>query len=224
MQVHEIAPGLWYWFAPHPDWSPDENWPEGVLCGYYEAADAVVLFDPLVPRGEEDEFWRALDRDVERLGLPVRVLLTTAWHDRDTKLVVERYDADVWAHPEAHWKNEPLEEHLRLPRPVLEDLPVGVEALLPEGNEEGQALFFIREHKTLITGDVFSGTGGRFHVFVSTDEPDPQAFFAWLPTLLELPVERVLIAHGDPIMSDGAARIREALESMTNDRSVGGAE
>ena len=52
VNVHELAPGLWYWFAPHPDWRPDENWPEGVLCGYYEAPEATVLFDPLVPRGE----------------------------------------------------------------------------------------------------------------------------------------------------------------------------
>ena len=222
MEVQKIAPGLWYWLAPHPDWTPDENWPEGVLCAYYEAEDAVVLFDPLVPRGEEDEFWRALDGDVERLGLPVRVLLTAPWHDRDTMLVVERYDADVWAHPAARWKGESLEEHLSLPRPVLTDLPAGVEALLPEGNDEAQALFFIREHGTLITGDTFSGTGGHFHVFVSPDEPNPEAFLAWLPTLLELPIERVLISHGEPVLGSGVAQIREALESVTNDRSVGG--
>jgi hypothetical protein len=215
VEVHEIAPGLWYWFAPHPAWTPDENWPEGVLCAYYEAPDAVVLFDPLVPRGEEDEFWRALDKDVERLGLPVRVLLTGPWHARDTKLVVERYGADVWAHPDALWKGPALT--------TTDELPAGVETFLPDGNGEGQAFFFIREHRTLVTGDMFSGTGGVFHVFVS-EEDDREAFLASLPALLDLPIERVLIAHGEPVLSDGVARIREALESVTNDRSVGGAE
>ena len=216
MDVHELAPGFWYWYAPHPAWEPGENWPEGVLCAYYEAPDALVLFDPLVPRGEEDEFWRALDRDVERLGRPVRVLLTASWHDRDTALVVERYDADVWAHPEARWKDESLEEHLRLPRPVLtatSDLPSGVEAFLPDPNAEAQAMFFIREHRTLVTGDIFSGTGGRFHVLLNEDEPNLEAFVASLHGLLELPIERVLIAHGEPVLNDGVARIREALES-----------
>ena len=205
MNVHELAPGLRYWFAPHPEWKPWENWPEGVLCAYHEAPDALVLFDPLVPRGEADEFWRALDGDVERLGRPVRVLLTAPWHDRDTTLVVDRYGADVWAHPEALWKGPVLT--------TTAELPSGVEPFLPEGNEEGQAGFFIREHRTLVTGDMFSGTGGRFHVFVSPDEPNPQAFLASLRELLALPIERVLIAHGEPVLSDGASRIREALES-----------
>jgi len=206
VDVHELAPGLRYWYAPHPEWRPDENWPEGVLCAYYESPDALVLIDPLVPRGEEDEFWQALDADVERLGRPVRVLLTTPWHARDTTLVVERYGAEVWAHPEALWKNDPV-------LTTTDEVPAGVEVFLPDGNEEGQAFFFIREHRTLVTGDMFSGTGGRFHVYISPEEPNPEAFLAWLPRLLELPIERVLIAHGEPVLSDGVARIREALES-----------
>ena len=202
----ELEPGMRYWYDPHPAWRPDENWPEGVLCAYYESPDALVLIDPLVPRGEEDEFWRALDADVERLGRPVHVLLTSPWHDRDTTLVVERYGAPVWAHPEALWKDAPV-------LTTTDTVPAGVEALLPDGNEEGQASFFIREHRTLVTGDMFSGTGGVFHVYVSPDEPNPEAYLAWLPRLLELPIERVLISHGEPVLSDGVARIREALES-----------
>jgi glyoxylase-like metal-dependent hydrolase (beta-lactamase superfamily II) len=202
----ELAPGMRYWYAAHPAWRPDENWPEGVLCAYYESADALVLFDPLVPRGEEDAFWRALDMDVARLDRPVRVLLTAPWHDRDTALVVERYGADVWAHPEALWKDHPV-------LTTTDELPAGVEAILPDGNEEGQACFFVREHRTLVTGDMFSGTGGVFHVFVSPDEPNPEAFVASLDHLLELPIERVLIAHGEPVLTNGVARIREALES-----------
>jgi glyoxylase-like metal-dependent hydrolase (beta-lactamase superfamily II) len=206
VDVHELAPALRYWVAPHPAWRPDDNWSEDVLCVYYEAPDALVLFDPLVPRGEEDEFWRALDRDVERLGMPVRVLLTAPWHDRDTTLVVERYGADVWAHPEALWKGPVLT--------TTQDLPAGIEAFLPEGNEEGQAFFFIGQHQTLVTGDMFSGTGGVFHVFVSPDEPNPAAFIASLHDLLELPIERVLIAQrragaeGRPRANPRGARIR----------------
>src|SRR5205823_11921034 len=29
--------------APHPEWEPTENWPEDVLCVYYESSDGIVL-------------------------------------------------------------------------------------------------------------------------------------------------------------------------------------
>ena len=186
--------------APHPEWEPDENWPEDVLCVYYAAADGTVLIDPLVTRGKEDEFWQFLDGAVERRGLPVRVLLTAPWHARDAAVVAARYDASIWAPPGARWKGPVLT--------TTAELPAGVEALLPDGDRD-QALFFIPAAGSLVTGDVFSGTGDRFHVFVDDEVTEP--FLAWLPRLAALPVESVLIAHGEPVLADGAARIREAV-------------
>ena len=89
MNLTELAPGFAYWMAPHPEWEPDENWPEDVLCVYFEASDGTVVIDPLVPRGRGDEFWRFLDGAVERRGLPVRVLLTAPWHARDAAVVAD---------------------------------------------------------------------------------------------------------------------------------------
>jgi len=200
LNLTELAPGFAYWMAPHPEWEPDENWPEDVLCVYFEAADATVLIDPLVPRGREDEFWRFLDGAVERRRLPVRVLLTAPWHARDAAVVAARYDASIWAPPAALWKGPALT--------TTADLPAGVEAFLPDG-DENQALLFIPAAGSLVTGDVFSGTGGRFHVFLDDEVSEP--FLAWLPLLAALPVECVLIAHGDPVLADGAALIRDAV-------------
>jgi hypothetical protein len=98
MDVQEIAKGLWRWTARHPnaanwpDWGPPV--PPDVGCAYYEAPDAVVLFDPLLPAGEEEEFLAYLDRDIDRLGLPVSILLTAAWHGRSALSLRERYGAD----------------------------------------------------------------------------------------------------------------------------------
>jgi hypothetical protein len=50
------------------------------------------------------------------------------------------------------------------------------------------------------------------HVFV--DEADP---WRLLPALADLPIERVIIPHGDPVLSDGAARIREAVAEARRD-------
>jgi hypothetical protein len=178
---------LSWWFAPHPEWEPTENWPEEVLCARLETEDEVVLIDPLEPAEPTR-------------GKRVRVLLTAPWHDRGTAEVVDRYGASVWAPPDARWQGPPLT--------TTSELPDGVEALLPPG-EPNQALFFLPEHRTLVTGDVFSGTGGRFHVFV--DEADPEVLLPWLDGLAELAIDRVLIAHGEPVLANGAERIRAAV-------------
>jgi hypothetical protein len=72
LNVERLAPGLWLWTAPDPA-APGAE----LASVYYEAPDAVVLVDPRIPgAAEEERFWSALDRDVERLGLPVAVLFT----------------------------------------------------------------------------------------------------------------------------------------------------
>ena len=183
---------LTWWYAPHPEWEPGENWPEEVLCVRLETAAGTVLIDPLDPP--------------EDVTPPVRVLLTAPWHVRDAALVVERHGATVWAPPRARWHGPSLA--------TTDELPEGIEALLPAG-DDNQALFFLREQRTLVTGDVFSGTGGRFHVFVDPDDVEVAPFLGWLPTLLDLPVERVLIAHGEPVLEDGSARLREAIRAAS---------
>jgi glyoxylase-like metal-dependent hydrolase (beta-lactamase superfamily II) len=119
------------------------------------------------------------------------VLLTAPWHARATDEFVARYGATVWPG-------------------TTDELPAGVEAFAPDGDPV-EVLFFIREHHTLVTGDVFSGTGGRFHVFFADEVEDRAAYLRSLARLADLPIERVVVAHGEPILEDGAARIAEAV-------------
>jgi glyoxylase-like metal-dependent hydrolase (beta-lactamase superfamily II) len=182
---------LSWWFSPHPDWGPTEDWPEEVPVVRYETDDEVVLIDPFLPP----------DGEFDPHGKPVSVLLTQGAHYRGTADFVERYDASVWTPPRAVWR--------KIPNPATTDeLPRGVEAIELDG-EPQQVVFFIREHATLVTGDVLSGTGGVFHVFV--DEADRERLLPSLEALADLPIERVIIPHGDAVMTDGAARIRAAV-------------
>jgi len=182
---------LSWWFAPHPAWAPGEDWDEEVPVVRYETDDEVALIDPFLPR--DDSF--------DPHGKRVQVLLTQPAHYRGTADFVERYGASVWVPPRAEWR--------RRPNPATTDeLPRGVEAIELDG-EQQQVVFFIPEHATLISGDVLSGTGGRLHVFV--DEADAARLLPALDTLGELAIERVIIPHGDPILSEGAARIRAAV-------------
>jgi hypothetical protein len=185
MRNHRWVSELSWWFAPHPEWEPGENWPQEVLCVRLETDEGTVLIDPLDAPHD--------------LRPPVRVLLTAPWHARGT---VDVAASSVWARPGARWRAaDPT---------TTDELPAGVEALLPPG-DRNQALFLIREHRTLVTGDVFSGTGGRFHVFLDDEGIDRALLLPWLEALGDLPIDRVLIAHGDPVLADGAARIRAAV-------------
>ena len=157
----------------------------------YETDDEVVLIDPFLPP----------DGEFDSHGKPVRVLLTQGAHYRGTADFIERYGASVWAPPHARWR--------KIPNPSTTDkLPGGVEAIELDG-EPQQVVFFIREHSTLVTGDVLSGVGGKLHVFV--DEADPKRLLPALEAIAELPIERVIIPHGDLVLSDGAVRIRAAV-------------
>jgi glyoxylase-like metal-dependent hydrolase (beta-lactamase superfamily II) len=182
---------LSWWPAPHPDWEPGEDWPEEVPVVRYETKADVVLIDPFLPP----------DGSFDPHGKPVRVLLTQPAHYRGTLDFVERYGASVWVPPSAAWRKRPNPG-------TADDLPHGVEAIELDG-EPQQVVFFIRDHATLVTGDVLSGTGGVLHVFV--DEADPERLLPSLDALANLQIEQVIIPHGDPILSDGAARIRAAV-------------
>lgn len=174
----DLAPGLSYWLAPHPDWEEGDNWPREVPSFRLESADGVVLIDPLLPPGGDTMF----DDDP-----PAHVLLTAPWHARDAERIVERYGASS-------------------------DLPRGVEALHPDGDPE-ETLFYLREQRALITGDAFSGTDGHFRVFLGDQEREP--FVKWLPRLLELPIEQVLVAHGPFVLENGVLALREAIGEAT---------
>ena len=180
-----------WWFAPHPDWQPGENWPREVPVVRYETDDEVVVIDPLLPPGG----------GFDPQGKPVRVLLTQPAHYRGTADFVERYGATVWVSPRAQWRKRPSPG-------TTTDLPAGIEAIELAG-EPQQVLFFFRALRTLVASDVLSGTGGHLHVFV--DEADPAELLPALERIAELPIERVIIPHGELILHDGAAHIRAAV-------------
>jgi hypothetical protein len=189
VKVDELAPGLWRWTAPHPDWQEGDDWEREVGCVYYEAPDATVLIDPLVPPvADSDRFFEALDRDVERRGLPLAIVLTCEWHGRSAQELAERYGATGEA-------RQGLEAHE-----------------LPEIEER---IWWIPAHATLVPGDVLLGDG-RGGVRVCPDSwlgerSSHDSIRAALRPLLDLPVERVLVSHGEPVLANGRAALEQAL-------------
>jgi glyoxylase-like metal-dependent hydrolase (beta-lactamase superfamily II) len=185
----ELAPGLWRWTALHPDWKQGSDWEEEVGCIYYEAADATVLIDPLVPP-ERERFFEALDWDVERRGLPVSILLTCAWHARSSAELAGRYGAA---------RGGSVEDVVALPFPIAEE-----------------TMYWLPDHSALVAGDSLMGDGrGGITVCPDTwlDGDAPEVLRRDLRSLLDLPIERVLVSHGDPVLAGGQAALERALQA-----------
>jgi glyoxylase-like metal-dependent hydrolase (beta-lactamase superfamily II) len=199
MNLNEVAPGLWYWTAPHPDWRGATDWPEEVGCVCYRASDAVVLIDPLLPHDADESFWRFVDG----FELPVAVLLTAPWHRRDTYRVAERYGTTVWTHERAAC-------NVDFPT-RCDQLPDGVELFVPDGDPEGQVAFYLPEHAALVVAEFFMGTGDGLELAPSPSLEDAEAFHRSMRKLLDLRLERVLVAHGKPVLADGHRHVAAAL-------------
>lgn len=182
MDVQRIANGLWRWTALHPKWG------ENVGCVYYEAEDATVLIDPLVPAGEGEEFLRHFDADVERRRLPVVILLTCEWHRRSADELAERYDARIGGEP-----------------------PDDVEEIAIDGADERQVAYFIRSHRALVVAEIFATDSGELEVRPTPALERPDELEESLDRLMELPVERLLVSHGEPVLDAPKARMAEAL-------------
>jgi hypothetical protein len=191
MDVQQLGDGLWRWTAPHPNAANWPGWgppvPPEVGCVYYEAPDAVVLIDPLLPAGEEEDFLAYLDRDVERRGLPVSILLTAAWHERSASIMRDRYQ-------------------------VTDRIPETVERYPVEGAPEEQLAYFIRPHRALVVAEIFVGDGqGGLALSPSPALENRDALDRSLHAIAELQVELVLVSHGEPVLEDGRRAIRLAL-------------
>ena len=142
MDVEQIAPHLWHWATPHPEWTPKnrgengEGWDE-LVSSYAVVAEELVLIDPHVPTDEADaaKFWEALDRDVEDHG-PPQILITINFHVRSAPQIAERYEgARTWE-----------------PGKVGDALPEGVVAHDLSAFDE--VAFELPQHRALAFGDV----------------------------------------------------------------------
>jgi ABC-2 type transport system ATP-binding protein len=233
LDARPLRPGLWRWTVPHPDWTPDRakpgGWDRYVGCVSYEPSDPrepFILFDPLAPPAgtpEEQAFWKALDADVARRPAGVAVLLGNFWHDRSAEAIRSRYRGSpgctVWADPAVTARIG-----LALDHPVDErtTLPGGVQAFPIEGLMAAETVYYIPEHRAIVAADALIGAGGGAVRVPPPRWADEDAegqrryherLRPCLARLLDLPLEMVLVSHGEPVLRDGAGALRAGLEA-----------
>jgi hypothetical protein len=191
VDLQQVASGLWRWTTPHPDWEAPKqeddpaDWPRDVGSVAYETTETLVLIDPLIANGN----FAALDEVAEK-SKRVAILTTLEFHRRSRDEVAQRYAATT-------------------------TLPDGVDAIEIRG--AGETIYWIPEHGALVPGDRLLG-----------DRPPglrlcPESWLRYLPgftqddlrtalrPLLDLPVEMVLVSHGEPVLHDGRAELERAL-------------
>jgi len=197
----EVRPGLYRWTAEHPEAQPDAepgspaDWGPDVGSVAYAALDALVLIDPLVPPDRGD-VQQELDALVRRHGQRVAILTTLQFHSRSRQRLAERYGASTSR--------------------AKKTLPGGVETVPVRG--AGETMVWLPEQRALITGDRLLGDdrGGlrlcpeSWLRYLPSKMDHPELREALRP-LLDLPVEMVLVSHGEPVLSAGRAALARAI-------------
>jgi glyoxylase-like metal-dependent hydrolase (beta-lactamase superfamily II) len=177
-----------------------EEWKEEVGSVAVETDDGLVLIDPIDPP----------------LGLarPDHVLLTVYWHDRDAGNFAS---AHVWS---SRRSARPLHNRGVAVTQTVEDepLPGGIVAFPTARN--GEVVYWLPQQNAIVAGDVLLGAGAKPHATADALRLCPERWLGkashadlrrTLHPLLDLPVQRVLVSHGKPVLRAGKRALASVL-------------
>jgi glyoxylase-like metal-dependent hydrolase (beta-lactamase superfamily II) len=164
------------WTAWHEEWKQEVG-----SVAYESPHDGLIFFDPLEPPGE--------------LGEPAHTFVTVFFHAREAS-------GRVWAPASLvrRLKNRGVE--VTDPFEPGDELPGGVQSF--ETARSGEVVYWVPGERALVVGDVLLGGplrlcperwlgAGRTHDDLK----------ASLRPLLDLPVEQILVSHGEPVLTGG---------------------
>jgi hypothetical protein len=193
--MHELAPGIWHWTAPHPN--------IGVEVSSYWIPDLRLLLDPLaVPDEVEDVVW---------------ILLSCRHHVRDSLEAAERFDATVEA-PRTGMHDygddtpiQPYDFGHRLVGGAVTAHQVG-------GLSPDETALHIPSVSALCIADGAIRYGEELHFVPDQYMDDPEKDKADLKRGFgeladQLDFEVLLLAHGKPYPSGGRDALRKFAES-----------
>ena len=182
-----VAPGLRRWTAWHDEWKQ-----QVASLALETRDDGLVLIDPLAPPAE----LRSADH----------VLITVFWHGRSTRDL----DARVWAPTRSA---QPLRNRgvdVTEPFRAGDELPGGIQAFRTARVSE--VVYWLPEQRAVVAGDVLLGSPLRLCPESWLGKATHDDLRESLRPLLDLPVERVLVSHGDPVLDGGEQALAAVLE------------
>lgn len=214
MAPAEIAPGIWRWTARHPEWHPGEFGAE-VAAFALQVGDDLLLIDPIVP--EEEGAGTAVLDLLDRLakGRTTTSLITIGYHVRSAEQLANRYGGRI--HGPHTCAKRLTDEKLLTDFAPDSDGPAGTRTFGIGRPRRSERPIWIPSHRALAFGDALvANPAGELRIWVQDPVDEKvrrfyaQRFAPTLEPLLELPVEHVLVTHGEPVVGNGAAALREA--------------
>ena len=227
-EPREIATGLWRWTARHPDWHPGAF---GAEVASYALADGpwLVLIDPLLPDPPEPVLGLLDSLVAER----VEIVVTIPYHVRSAEA--------LWARLRGRAPTA-IRGHPALARRLSDAR--GFEALEPGTHGPGgigayaigrprryERPVLVASHAALAFGDAVVEVDGALRLWSQEPVDDHKArwyaerFAPTLRPLVALASERVLVTHGEPVMTGATAALAAALEAPPwHHRGPAGAE
>ena len=190
--MQEIAPGLRRWTACH------DHWEEDVGSVAVDTADGLVLIDPLAPPAD--------------LPSPKHVLLTLYYHAR----AAAGLKARVWAPARSQ---QPLRNRgVEAEDAATGELPGGIVPFPTARAVRGRVLAAGaprgRRRRRPARRGREAARHGRAAAPLSpavAREADARGPAEVAATLLDLPVEHVLVSHGQPVVGNGKRELARAL-------------
>jgi hypothetical protein len=182
-----VAPGLRRWTAWHDEWKQ-----EVASLALETRDDGLVLIDPLDPPAE----LRSADH----------VLVTVFWHGRSTRDLDARR---VWAPTRSAQPLRNRNVDVTDPFRAGDDLPGGIHAV--QTARVSEVVYWLPEQRAVVAGDVLLGSPLRLCPESWLGKATHDDLRESLRPLLELPVERVLVSHGEPVSSGGHAALEALL-------------
>jgi glyoxylase-like metal-dependent hydrolase (beta-lactamase superfamily II) len=204
VRLEELAPGLWRWTARHPEWHPGQFGRE-VAAYALRAGDVTLLVDPIAPQPD------VLDGLVSGR---VAILVTIPYHARDAEALAERYGATVHGHPAVAKRF--ADARAFLPAAPGDELPGGARPFAVGRPRRFEMPLWLPSHRAVAFGDAVVEAGGELRIWAQGPRGERhrrflrERFAPTLEPLVALAPERVLVTHGRPVLSGGAAALARA--------------
>jgi hypothetical protein len=188
-KVIDVARGLWIWRMAHPDWAPPDGGDRVVTSTVAASSGEIIVIDPLAPPSQAAEIWDRLDAQP-----PTMAVVLKPDHVRSIGAFVERFGCRAYG-PEVFYLDD-------LPTTTLEPIWVGDPlpgGLVPlyDGRSRNEWPMWLPEQRAIVFADALTALGGELQVWATPWHE--QAVLPALRAFLDLPFERVIVSHGDPI-------------------------
>jgi hypothetical protein len=214
--MEAIADGIWRWTARHPEWHPRTAFGSEVASYVLRDGDDTLVIDPIAPGGDVEALLDRLERIVTG---HVRILITIPYHVRDAEPVWQHYrdrKATISGHPA-------VARRLADDRGFLAISAGGAirSGILPVpiGNPRRYEMpLFVPEHRALLFGDAVVEADGAARVWIQRSiTPERLAWYRRrlrpsFDPLLDVDCDRLLVTHGQPVLTGGRQALRQALD------------